>query len=112
MTEEVTPTNEARFLGLDPNQFGTVIFLSSASVQMADHINSEPVRKEMERLISEGKHETIETALAWIRGQRNAVMQLSGASTFVQNLLAQVEDMLVDQLLAVPVTQVVEEKSE
>ncbi|ALM02432.1 hypothetical protein KB57_039 [Klebsiella phage vB_KpnM_KB57] len=39
-------------------------------------------------------------------------MQLSGASTFAQNLLAQVEDMLVDQLLAVPVTQVVEEKSE
>lgn len=112
MTEEVNTGNEERFLGLERNQFGTVIFLSSASLQMADHIGSEQVKKEMKRLISDGNHQTIETALAWARGQRNAIMQLSGAATFAQNLLAQVEDMLVDQLLAVPVTQVVKEKSE
>lgn len=103
MTEEVTPIDkqkdELRFLDLDEAQFGTIVFLSSAGAQMNQFIGSERMRDEMEKAISSGKYGTVEEALAWVRGHRNYLLQLNGASSFALNLLAQVEDLVVDRLL-------------
>lgn len=105
MTEDLKSIDnqpeELRFLDLDESQFGTVVFLSSAGAQMSQFIGSEKLREEMLKLIGSGKYGTVEEALAWVRGHRNNLLQLNGASSFAMNLLSQVEDLIVDRLLHV-----------
>lgn len=103
MTEAVTPIDkepdQLRFLDLDEGQFGTVVFLSSAGAQMQNLIGSDRMREEMLKVIQSGKYGTVEEAIAWIRGHRNNLLQLNGASSFAMNLLAQVEDLVIDRFL-------------
>lgn len=107
MTEAVTPIDkepdQLRFLDLDEGQFGTVVFLSSAGAQMQNLIGSDRMREEMLKVIQSGKYGTVEEAIAWIRGHRNNLLQLNGASSFAMNLLAQVEDLVIDRFLNVDV---------
>ncbi len=103
MSEEVTPTDDQKkgltFLDLDEGQFGTVVFLSSASAQMPGYIGSENLRNEMVRLLESGKYGTVDEALAWIRGHRNNILKLNSMSAFGLNLLNQVEDLVVDRMM-------------
>ncbi len=105
MTEEVTPIEDQKqelyFLDLDEGQFGTIIFLSSASANMKDFVSGEHIHAEMKRMIDSGNYHTVQQALAWIRNQRNLVNQLSSSTSFAMNLLSQVEDLVVDKLLGV-----------
>ncbi|MBL5841355.1 hypothetical protein I4U30_24175 [Enterobacter asburiae] len=105
MTEDVTPIDkqpeQLHFLDLDEAQFGTVVFLSSAGAQMSQFIGSDRMRDEMLKVINSGQYGTVEDALAWVRGHRNNLLQLNGASSFAMNLLSQVEDLIVDRLLGV-----------
>lgn len=105
MTEAVTPidkqSEQLHFLDLDEAQFGTVVFLASAGAQMRDFIGSDRMREEMIKVINSGQYGTVEEALAWVRGNRNHLLQLNGASSFAMNLLSQVEDLIVDRLLGV-----------
>lgn len=105
MTEAVTPIDKEPeklfFLDLDESQFGTVVFLSSAGVQMTQMIGSDRMKEEMVKVLTSGKYGTVEEALAWVRGHRNNILQLNGASSFGLNLLAQVEDLIIDRLLNV-----------
>lgn len=104
MTEAVTPIDkqqDLRFLDLDETQFGAVVFLSSAGAQMPNYVGSEQIKEEMLKLLKSGKYGTVQEALGWVRGCRNNITQLNGASSFALHLLAQVEDLIVDRLLEV-----------
>lgn len=101
--EKQTPENkeDIRFLDLDEGQFGTIVYLSSASHQMGTVIGSKEIREEMLKLIESGNYKTVEDAISWIRGHRNNLLKLNTASTFALNLLNQVEDLVVDKMLSV-----------
>ncbi|HDR2377112.1 TPA: hypothetical protein QCH88_004359 [Enterobacter asburiae] len=113
MTEDVTPIDKQPeqlfFLDLDEAQFGTVVFLSSAGAQMSQLIGSDRMREEMLKVINSGQYGTVEEALAWVRGHRNNLLQLNGASSFALNLLSQVEDLIVDRLLGLTANTQTEE---
>ena len=113
MTEDVTPIDKQPeqlfFLDLDEAQFGTVVFLSSAGAQMSQLIGSDRMRDEMLKVINSGQYGTVEEALAWVRGHRNNLLQLNGASSFALNLLSQVEDLIVDRLLGLTANTQTEE---
>ncbi len=105
MTEEVTPIDkqpdQLRFLDMDEAQFATVIYLSSVGGQMPNYIGTEKLRDEMLKVIQSGQYTTVTDALAWVRGHRNYILQLNGASSFALNILAQVEDLIIDRMLSV-----------
>lgn len=105
MTEAVTPIDkqpdQLRFLDMDESQFATVVYMASVGHQMPNYIGSEQLRDEMLKVIQSGKYATVEDALAWVRGNRNSILQLNGASSFALNLLAQVEDLIIDRMLNV-----------
>ncbi|WNT48312.1 hypothetical protein SPLA5a_PHROGS00229 [Salmonella phage SPLA5a] len=113
MTEDVTPIDKQPeqlfFLDLDEAQFGTVVFLSSAGAQMSQLIGSDRMREEMLKVINSGQYGTVEEALAWVRGHRNNLLQLNGASSFALNLVSQVEDLIVDRLLGLTAAAQTEE---
>lgn len=101
MTEEVTPQEAQKmlFLDLDEHQFGTVAYMSSAGAQMSTYIGSEQLRNEMIKLCESGNFKTVGDGLAWVRGNRNHILNLASGAAFALSLLGQVEDLLVDNLL-------------
>lgn len=105
MTEAVTPIDkqpdQLRFLDMDEAQFATVIYMASVGSQMRDYIGTDKLRDEMLKTIQSGKYTNVMDALAWVRGSRNAILQLNGASSFALNILAQVEDLIIDRMLSV-----------
>lgn len=107
MTEAVTPIDkqpdDLRFLDMTEGQFATVVYLSSVSAQMPNYIGTDKLREEMIRLLESGKYGSVQEALAWVRGHRNNILQLNATSSFGLNLLAQVEDLIIDRLLSVAV---------
>lgn len=103
MTEEVTQpevVEEKVFLDLDEAQYSTVAYLSSAGAQMARYIGSEELKQDMQNMLESGNYTTLNEALAWIRGSRNNITKLAGAATFALSLLAQVEDLVIDRIVA------------
>lgn len=97
-TEQTQPT--AMYLGLTPGQFGMIVSLTSLSRQLQELVEGEQTRNLMQKLISEQEGKTPADNLAWVRSQRNHLLNVLHGVLFSQNLIAQMEDALVAAMTA------------
>ena len=104
MTEEVqtnqVESQEPTFLGLNRNQFATVLTLTSVANRLPLMLQRDEVDTIMEEMLSNGEYLNLKDALFWTCDQRNRLMNLQTTITFALNLVAQVQDHLVEGAFA------------
>lgn len=96
--EEQTQQAESQYLGMNQGLFGMLMSLTSLSRQMQQLVEGQDMEELMTRLINEHPDKTVDENLAWVRGQRNHILNVLHAVLVSQNMLAQIDDALVAQL--------------
>lgn len=88
------------YLGLTPGQFGMIMSLTSLSRQLQQLVEGEDMNALMLKNIEDHGSKTTVDNLAWVRSQRNHLLNILHGVLVSQNLLAQVDDALVAELTA------------
>lgn len=100
MTQETVQSTETAYFGMNPSQFGILMSLTSLSRQMQQMVEGQDMKDVMVKLIEDHPEKSSEDNLAWVRMQRNHLLNVLHGVMMSQNILAQIDDAIVNDLLS------------
>ena len=83
------------FIGLDFNQFATILVLSQTAQQLKDLIEKDEAKVMFKAHCESNIAKSLAGGLGWVADNRDDLIRLASAVNFAQNLLGQVSDGLI-----------------